>query len=79
MLTDSLAGVIGCDALFILFRITMKLEINYTLHLTESEGKALKTLLGNMSDPEFAKAGIKGDDRETMSEIWRSIPCDDDE
>jgi hypothetical protein len=57
----------------------MKLEINYALYLTESEGKALKTLLGNMSDSDFANAGIKGNDRETMSEIWRSIPCDDEE
>ena len=57
----------------------MKLEINYTLHLTETEGKALKTLLGNMSDADFAKAGIKGDDRGTMNEIWQSLPSDDDE
>jgi len=55
----------------------MKLEINYTIHLNEKEAKALKTLLGNMSDPEFAKAGIRDEDRKIMSEIWQAIPYDD--
>jgi hypothetical protein len=57
----------------------MKLETTYTIHLNEKEAKALKTLLGNMSDPEFAKAGIKGEDRATMSEIWQALPDDGDE
>ena len=55
----------------------MKLEINYTIHLNEKEAKALKTLLGNMSDPEFAKAGIRGEDRKIVSEIWQAIPYED--
>ena len=51
----------------------MKLKINYTLILEEKEAKALKLLLGNMSDPEFAKAGIKGEDRAIIREIYYTL------
>tara|TARA_R110000772_G_scaffold258707_3_gene376041 strand:+ start:763 stop:936 length:174 start_codon:yes stop_codon:yes gene_type:complete len=52
----------------------MKTETTYTIHMNESEAQALKRLLGNMSDPEFNKAGIAGVDRQTMREIYESIP-----
>lgn len=52
----------------------MELEITYKLILNEKEAKALKTLLGNMSDPEFAKAGITGDDREILRDMYHAIP-----
>jgi hypothetical protein len=56
----------------------MKLEITYTMHLNEKEARALKTLLGNMSDPDFEKAGIKGEDRRLLGKIWDAIPYDED-
>lgn len=57
----------------------MKLEITYTLTLNEKKAKALKTLLGNMSDPEFAEAGITGDDREILRDMYYAIPRKENE
>ncbi len=57
----------------------MTLETTCTITLDETEAKALKTLLGNMSDPQFAEAGVKGNDRATMREIWNALPYGDDE
>lgn len=57
----------------------MRVQTNYTLHLNEKEAKALKRLLGSMTDPEFAKAGISGERREIMREIWENLPSDDGE
>ena len=56
-----------------------KLMTTYTLELNEKEAAALKKLLGGMNDPEFAKAGISGEDRYYMSEIYNLLPHDEDD
>ena len=57
----------------------MKLDITYTLILTDTEAQALKKTLGSMSNEDFSKLGIKGEDMETMHEIWDAIPYGEDE
>ena len=54
-------------------------EIKYILTLSSSDGQALKHLLGNMNDPEFAKFGITGEDRERLRIIWALIPYSDEQ
>ncbi|WP_299073267.1 hypothetical protein [uncultured Paraglaciecola sp.] len=56
-----------------------KIRITYTIDLNENEASALKRLLGSMNDKQFAEFGIKGDDRQAMSDIWNLLPYDDDE
>ena len=51
-----------------------ELEIKYVLTLDCFEGKALKKLLGNMTDSQFAAYGVEGDDRERLREIYNLIP-----
>lgn len=55
------------------------LEIEYVLKLTHFEGQALKHLLGNMNDKEFAEKGIEGEDRQRLSQIWDLIPYPDED
>ena len=56
-----------------------EIRITYTIDLNEDEAAALKKLLGNMNDKQFAEFGIKGNDRQSMSDIWNLLPYDDDE
>ena len=56
---------------------TMKTE--YLLKLDEEDAVALKKVLGGMNDDEFAKLGVRGDDRKRMSDIWDLLPFEDDE
>lgn len=56
---------------------TMRAE--YLLRLDEEDAVALKKVLGGMNDDEFAKLGIRGDDRKRMSEILHLLPFDGDE
>ncbi len=53
--------------------VEMKIEQFVRIELHESEAKALKTLLGNMTDDEFKKYGIQGKDRESMNFIYNNI------
>ncbi len=56
---------------------TMKTE--YLLKLDEDEALALKKVLGGMNDDEFAKLGVRGDQRRAMSDIWDLLPFEEDE
>ena len=55
------------------------IEIEYVLKLTHFEGQALKKLLGGMTDPEFEKFGIAGEDMERLKDIWDLIPYPDEQ
>ena len=57
----------------------MEMNIKFTLTLNQWEARALKQLVGNMTDDEFEKAGIKGQDRQLMSDIFDFIPYHEDE
>ena len=57
----------------------MRLDITYTLTLTETEAQILKRLLGGMSDKDFERFGIKEQDIGTMQEMWEAIPYGEDE
>lgn len=56
----------------------MKVVKRIILHLDESEYTPLKILLGNIDDNLFADYGVKGRDREIMSEIYDQIPHPED-
>ena len=57
----------------------MKIINKIIIELSETEYSPLKTLLGNMTDDEFAKFGVKGEDREIMRELYNSIPFNEDD
>jgi len=57
----------------------MRLKTTYTIHLDVNEAAALKTLLGSMNDEEFSRVGIKGEDREVMSNLYDLIPHSDED
>tara|TARA_R110000737_G_scaffold108221_1_gene140937 strand:- start:707 stop:883 length:177 start_codon:yes stop_codon:yes gene_type:complete len=52
---------------------------NYILELDEKEARALKILLGNMTDLEFKAVGIEGENRMIIREIWDLLPYDEDD
>lgn len=54
-----------------------ELKITYHIDLDEAEAFALKKLLGNMNDQQFSELGIKGEDRQRMSEIYDLLPYDE--
>lgn len=56
---------------------TIKTE--YLLKLDEEDAAALKKVLGGMNDDEFARLGIRGEDRSRMSDIWDLLPFEHDE
>lgn len=55
------------------------MKIEYTLTLTEEEALSLKKILGGMNDDEFAKLGVRGEQRRAISDIWDLLPFEDDE
>tara|TARA_R110000850_G_scaffold238326_1_gene362990 strand:- start:376 stop:552 length:177 start_codon:yes stop_codon:yes gene_type:complete len=57
----------------------VKLKKTYSLELNEDEAKALKRLLGNMTDPQFKEFGIEGERRMIIQEIWDCLPFDDED
>ena len=57
----------------------MDIERKLIITLTEQEASALKKVLGGLSDPEFSKLGVSGDDRKSMSELYDLLPYGDDQ
>lgn len=58
------------------------IKAKYILEIDFEEVQALAQLLGNMTDPEFEKAGVSSEQREILREIWNMLPegqceCDD--
>ena len=51
----------------------MKIKREYILTLSEEEAFALHTLVGNLNDEEFAKAGITRKDREFISKLFDGL------
>tara|TARA_R110000772_G_scaffold217198_1_gene327618 strand:- start:343 stop:528 length:186 start_codon:yes stop_codon:yes gene_type:complete len=51
----------------------------YSLEIDEKEARALKILLGNMTDPQFKQFGVEGEYRMIIREIWDLIPYDEDD
>lgn len=54
---------------------TIKTE--YLLKLDEKEALLLSKALGSFNDDEFARVGIRDDDRRRLSEIFYLLPNDD--
>ncbi len=59
----------------------MKIEIKYTLTLTEVEASALNKVLGNLTDIQFSEiCKVEGEERELIRDIWNALPnCDPDD
>ena len=57
----------------------VKLKKTYSLELDEKEARALKILLGNMTDPQFKDFGIEGENRMIIQEIWNCLPYDEED
>tara|TARA_R110000822_G_scaffold100860_1_gene226825 strand:- start:1524 stop:1700 length:177 start_codon:yes stop_codon:yes gene_type:complete len=51
----------------------------YSLELDEKEARALKIVLGNMTDLEFKAVGIEGENRMIIQEIWDLLPYGEDD
>ena len=52
---------------------------SYTIELSRGEALAFKKLLGSMTDEQFSSHGVSGEDRELMSDVWNSLPFEDEE
>jgi hypothetical protein len=55
-----------------------EVEISYTIKLSKEEALAFKKLLGSMNDKQFSEHGISGENRQMMSDIWNSLPFEED-
>ena len=54
----------------------VEIETVYHIRLEEEAAIALKKLLGHQTDGEYADAGIYGDSRALMRDLWGLLPDD---
>jgi len=52
----------------------MEIEVTYSIKLTAKDAQNLKKILGSMNDDEFAQRGVRGEDRERMSDLYQLLP-----
>jgi len=52
----------------------MDIEITYTIKLDANQAAVLKRVLGGLNDNEFGALGVRGEDRQRMSDLWDLLP-----